>query len=66
MIGQPGEAARVQDEEVGAVGQQLTGLIHPADGGRGVGANQSEENEGEARVRALAVVSVHTQDLRLD
>ena len=66
MIGQPGVAPRVQDEEVRGVGYQMAGLVHKGDGGRGVGAYQGEENQGEAGVGRLTVVGIHSQNLWLD
>lgn len=66
MIGQPRVAPRVQDEEVRGVGHQLAGLIHPRDGGGGVGANQCKEHQGDPGVRGLAVVGVDSQNLRLN
>ena len=50
MIGQPGVASRVQDEEVGGVGHRLARLVHEGDGGRRIGPHQGEEDQGEARV----------------
>lgn len=50
MIGQPGVASRVQDEEVGGVGHQLAGLVDKGDGGRRVGPYQGEQDQGQAGV----------------
>lgn len=66
VIGQPRVAPGVQDEEVGGVGHQLAGLIHPGDGGGGVGANQCKEHQGDPGVWGLAVVGVDSQNLWLD
>lgn len=66
MIGQPRVALRVQDEEVGGVGHLLAGLVHPGDGGGGVGAHQSEEHQREARVRGVTVMGVNPHNLWLD
>lgn len=66
VIGQPGVALRVQDEEVGGVGHLLAGLVHPGDGCGWVGAHQSKEHQGEAGVRGVTVVGVNPQNLRLD
>lgn len=66
MIGQPGVAFRVQDEEVRRVGYQLARLVGKGDGGWWVGPHQGEEDQGEAGVRGFTVVSVYPEDLWLD
>lgn len=66
MIGQPGVASRVQDEEVRGVGHNLTRLVHKRDGGRRIGPDQSEEDQRQAGVRGLAVVSLDPEDLGLN